>query len=113
MRDAAPDTFAYELGDRVGEPMETVLELRPIEGEKDVEDVLRRVGVADGEVGLEKVDSDREPVALRVIARGDQLDDLGNVARGPEIAGDRHKHVGAVAGVHEHFLVDRDGPPEV
>jgi hypothetical protein len=69
--------------------VEPVLELGPVEGEEDVEDVLRRVRVADREVCLDEVEPGSGAVALRVVARCDKLDDLGDVAgrsRSPALA---------------------------
>jgi hypothetical protein len=50
------DAVVYQLGDGVREPVEALLELGAVEGEEDVEDMLRGVGVADRQVGLHQVD---------------------------------------------------------
>jgi hypothetical protein len=102
-----------QLGDGVREPVEAVLELRPVEREEDVEDVLRGVGVPDREEGLDQVDSGRGPVAQGVVARGDQVDDLGNVPGGAQVARDGDKDVGPVACDGEDLLVDGQGPLQV
>ena len=94
--------------------MEPVLQLGPVEGEEDVQHVLGRIGVAEGEVGLDQVQAGGRAVPVGVVAGGDQLDDRRQVAGGPEVAGDGDEHVGPVTGrAGEDLLVDREGAGEV
>ena len=103
----------HELGDDVGEPEETLLEVGPVEREKDVEDVLRGLEVADGEIGLEEVEPGGRAVAGRVVVRGNQLDQLAHVAADAEFAGNRHEHIGPRARAGEDLGVDGDGRGDV
>ena len=48
------DAVLDQLGDRVREPVQAVLELGAVEREEDVEDVLGGIGVPDREVGLDR-----------------------------------------------------------
>jgi hypothetical protein len=107
------DAVVDQLGDRVGEPVEALLELGAVEREEDVEDMLRGVGVADRKVGLHEVDARGGPVAQRVVPRGDELDDLGDVPGRAEVARDRHEDVRAVARRRQHLLVDQHRAREV
>jgi hypothetical protein len=52
-------------------------------------------------------------MTLGVVAWGDELDDGGDVAGGAEIAGDGDKHVGAVSGGREEWLVDGERARQV
>ena len=63
LREAGHHAVVDQLGDRVGEPVEALLELRALQGEENVEHMLRGVRVADRQVGLQEVDPGRGPVA--------------------------------------------------
>ena len=69
--------------------------------------MLRRIGIAHGEVGLEEIEPGGGSVALGVVARCDQFDDLGYIAVRAEIARYGHEHVGPVAGRSEQLFVKR------
>ena len=93
--------------------MEPVLELGAIELEKHVEHMLRGVGLPEREVGLEKIEAGGGAVDLRVVARGDEFDDLGNVSGGAEIAGDRDEDIGAFTGRGENLLINGQRAGEI
>ena len=75
-----------QLGDGVREAMEPIFEFGAIEFEEDVEDVLRGIGLAKGEIGLEKIEARSGAVFLGIVTRGDEFDDAGDVAGGSEVA---------------------------
>jgi len=100
-------------GDRIGKPVEPLLELRPVEVEQPVEHVLGRFGVAQGQVGLQQVQPGGRPVALGVVARGDQLDDRRHVPGRTQVARDRRQHAGVVPLRLEQLLVDREGAGQI
>ena len=102
-----------QLGDRVGEPEEALLQLRALQGEEDVQHVLRGVRVPDRQVGLQEVDPGRGTMAHGVVAGGHELDDLGDVPRGAQVARYCHQDVGAVARAREDLLIDRHGARQV
>jgi hypothetical protein len=93
--------------------VEPVFELGTIELEEHVEHVLRGVGLAEREVGLEKIEAGGRTVDLRVIARSDQLDDLGNMPGRAEIAGDRDEDIGAFPGRGENLLINGQSAGEI
>ena len=69
--------------------------------------MLRRVGIAQREVGLEHVEPRRRPVPLRVVPWGHQLDDLFQITMRPQISRDAHQHVRPIATFRQELLVDR------
>lgn len=75
--------------------------------------MLRGVGIADGEVGLEEIEARGGTVALGIVARGDELDNFGDVAVHTEVAGDGDEDIGAVTGGGEDFFVEGEGAGEI
>jgi hypothetical protein len=102
-----------QLGHGVGEAHQARLQLGPVQFKEQVQQVLGGLGVARHEVGLQQVDAGGGAVALGVVARGEQLDELLHVAGAAEVARDRHEHIGPVAGAGQHGLVDRHGARRV
>ena len=86
--------------------MQALLELRALQTEEDIQQMLRGGGVARGQISLEQIQPGGWTVALGVVAWGDELDDRGDVAGGAEIAGDGDEHIGAVSGGREQRLVE-------
>ena len=79
--------------------MQAIFQLRPVQLEQDVQHVLRGVGVANGKVCLEQVQSRRRAVAFGIVARRDELDDFRDVPGRSEVARDCDQHVGPIAKV--------------
>ncbi len=93
--------------------VEPVLELGALKGKENVEDVLRRVGVAHGEVGLEQIESRRRPVPVGIVTRRDEFNDLCDVTVRAEIAGNRNEHIGAVPRGRKHFLINHESARQI
>ena len=87
--------------------MEAFLQLGPVKGEKDIEHVLGRVRVPYREISLQQVEPGGRTVSVGHVPRGDEFDDLLHMTVGPEVAGNRHEHVGAISSARQHLLVDR------
>ena len=102
-----------EFGNRIGKSDQPGLQLGPLEGEQEVKQVLRRLGLAGHQVGLEQIESGRRAVFLHIVARGEQLNDFTDMSLGAEIGGNRHEHIAAIARPGEDGFVDRQGGGEV
>ena len=70
----------HEFTDHVGEAKQALLQLGPVEGEKDVEQVLGRLDEAEGQVGLQEVEAGGRTVAAGIIVGRHQLDEFAHVA---------------------------------
>lgn len=100
--------------DRVGEPVEALLQLGSLQTKQNIEHMLRGIRIAHGEVGLQEIEARGRTVALGVVTRRDEFDDFVDVPVRTEIAGDGHEDIGPVSGrAREHVLVERDGGREV
>ena len=102
-----------ELGDSVREAMKPVFEFGAVKLEENVEDVLRGVGLAEGEVGLEEIEAGSGAVFLGIVTRGDEFDDAGDVTRRAEVTGNGDEDIGAIARRSEDLFVDRKGTGKI
>ena len=99
--------------DRIGEPVEALLQLGPLQTKQNIEHMLRGIRIAHSEVGLKKVEARGRTVALGVVTRRDEFDDFVDVPVRTEIAGDGHEDIGPVSSrAREHVFVERDGGRE-
>ena len=86
--------------------MQPVLQFRPVEGKENVEKVLRRVDIAQCQIGLQHVQPGRGSVFIRIIARGDQLGDFLQMSGHPQVTGNGHQHVGPFTRLRQHLLIN-------
>jgi hypothetical protein len=93
--------------------MKPVFEFGAVKLEENVEDVLRGVGLAEGEVGLEEIEAGSGAVFLGIVTRGDEFDDAGDVTRRAEVTGNGDEDIGAIAGRGEDLFVDREGARQI
>ena len=103
----------HQVGDRVGKTEKPLLQLRPVEGEQQIQHVLGGFRVAHGQVGLQKIDAGGRAVPLGIVMGRDELDDFPRMAGHAQVTRDGDEHVGPRAGRGQHFLVNRHGAGEV